>query len=160
MYLPSTDSRRNIRLRPNQDRFNSSTLGLLSNVLSSRIMSSSSAVVLQININIPVCVMCSYTTGLIVSDVVCKVCKVNQDENAFDYLVFINETLFVVFFLLLNCSTCMRMYNIYISLSSNIELSQFFFSFMSYYVYIHVYAQNIASNTSVFKLTKLKHVKT
>lgn len=54
----------------------------------------------------------------------------------------------------------MRMYNIYISLSSNIELSQFFFSFMSYYVYVHVYAQNIASNTSVFKLTKLKHVKT
>lgn len=149
MYLPSTDSRRNIRLRPNQDRFNSSTLGLLSNVLSSRIMSSSSAVVLQININIPVCVMCSYTTDLIVSDVVCKVCKVNQDENAFDYLVFINETLI----LFLNCS--MRMYTIYISLSSNIELSQFFFSFMSYYVYVHVYAQNIASNISVFKLTKL-----
>lgn len=49
----------------------------------------------------------------------------------------------------------MRMYNIYISLSSNIELSQFIFSFMSYYVYAHVYAQNIASNISVFKLTKL-----
>lgn len=88
-------------------------------------------------------------SDLIVSDVVCKVCKVNQDENAFDYLVFINESLI----LLLNCS--MRMYTIYISLSSNIELSQFFFSFMSYYVYAHVYAQNIASNISVFKLTKL-----
>lgn len=99
--LPSTESRRNIRLRPNQDRFNSSTLGLLSNVLSSRIMSSSSAVVLQININIPVCVICSYTSDLIGSDVVCKVCKVNQDENAFDYLVFINETFLVGFLFLL-----------------------------------------------------------
>lgn len=83
-----------------------------------------------------------------------KFAKLIKMKNAFDYLVFINETLI----LFLNCS--MRMYTIYISLSSNIELSHFFFSFMSYYVYVHVYAQNIASNISVFKLTKLKHVKT